>query len=224
MERIEQQALTISGPHNGQPVYRSGEPLYTADAAIVMMHGRGASADDMLGLAETLAAPGLAILAPEAAGNVWYPYVYSSPTSQNEPYLSSALDAVGAAVAMAEAAGIPAHNIILLGFSQGACLALEYAARNGRHYGGVVGLSGVLIGTDDGPRSDNGCLDGTPVFLGCGDIDPYFPVVRVERAAAILEKRGGSVIMRIFRGMGHTVNDDEIGVVRGLIKDLQARK
>jgi predicted esterase len=222
MDRIEQQVLSISGPHNGQPVYLSGEPLYAAHASMVMMHGRGASADDMLGLAEMLAIPGLSILAPEASGNIWYPYVYSAPTQQNEPYLSSALEAVGAAVGMAEAAGIPVHKIVLLGFSQGACLALEYAARNGRHYGGVVGLSGVLIGADDEPRKDSGSLDGTPVFLGSGDADPFFPLNHIDHAAAILKKIGGSVTTRIYPGMGHTVNEDEVEVIRALVKALQS--
>lgn len=220
MEVIDQQILSVSGPHNGRPLYLSGESLSTAKAVLVMAHGRGASAEDMLGLAELLAVPGLAILVPDAAGHAWYPNIFTVPTRQNEPHLSSALAVIGETIAVAEAAGVPARRVMLLGFSQGACLVMEYAARNGRRYAGIAGLSGGLIGADDEPRKDRGNLDGTPAFLGCSDTDPYIPRQRIDHSAAILRKLGADVTVRIYPNMGHEVNEDEIEAVRGMISPV----
>src|SRR5215510_7046957 len=176
------------GPHKGQPIRIAGEPLESAQAAMLMIHGRGARAEDILTLADELSQPGFAYFAPQAAGNTWYPNRFLVPLEENEPWLSSALRFVGAVFAEIVQAGIPAGHIILLGFSQGACLTLEYAARNPRRFGGLVGLSGALIGPDDAPRDYPGSLSGTPVFLGCSDLDIHVPRERVDQTADVLRK------------------------------------
>lgn len=214
--------ITVTGPHHGQPVLSAGEPLATATAAVVLMHGRGASASKILALADKLDQPGFAYLAPQAAGNDWYPRRYFVPTSENEPWLSASLAAIGELLGRAAAAGIPAERTVLLGFSQGACLVLEYAARHGRRYGGVIGLSGSLLGADDEPRHDEGSLAGTPVFLGCGDADAFFTIDRVQRSAEMLRTRGADVTLRIYPGLGHVVNRDEIEFARELLAGLSA--
>jgi phospholipase/carboxylesterase len=208
------------GPHQGQPVLATGEPLERARAAMVLTHGRGATAESILTLVPELEQPGFAFLAPQATGNTWYPYSFLAPLANNEPYLSSALAALGEALARIAAAGIPAERTILLGFSQGACLATEFAARNARRYGGLVGLSGGLIGPDGTPRDYPGSLGGTPIFLGCSDIDPHIPAARVRHSAEVLRRLGGDVTMRLYPGMGHTVNEDEIEIVRGMMAAL----
>jgi phospholipase/carboxylesterase len=204
-------------PHRGQPVLGAGEALERARAAIVMVHGRGASARDILMLSGELALPGFAYLAPQAANNTWYPNRFIVPTAQNEPWLSSALATVGRAVDRITSAGIPFERTFLLGFSQGACLALEYGARNGRRYGGLAGLSGGLIGADGEPRHDRGVFEGTPVFLGCSDVDPHIPEERVQQTAVILEGLGARVTLRLYPNMDHTVNQDEIQFVRDMM-------
>ena len=214
----------IGDPHAGQPVLAAGAPPERARAALIMVHGRGATARDILTLAPELerggGPSGFAFLAPQAAGNTWYPRSFLAPLASNEPFLSSALAAVGAAVARATAAGIPPERTILLGFSQGACLALEYAARNARRWGGVAGLSGGLIGPEGTPRERAGSLGGTPVFLGCSDSDPHIPAARVEESAGVLRRLGGDVTARLYPGMGHTVNEDEIASVRAMMAKL----
>ena len=202
------------GPHSGRPVLSGGAPLDGAKAAMILLHGRGAGARDILGLAGELEQPGLAYLAPDAAARTWYPHSFLAPIERNEPWLSSALALVGELVAEVEAAGIPASRLVLLGFSQGACLATEFAARNARRYGGVVGLSGGLIGPEGTPRDYAGDFDGTPVFLGCSDRDPHVPVERVRETADVLRRMGAQVTERIYPEMGHTVNADEIRAVR----------
>lgn len=206
--------------HQGQPVLTRGVALAEARAALVLLHGRGATAESILTLADELPAAGFAYLAPQAAGNTWYPNSFLAPIPSNEPYLSSALAAVGAALEQITAAGLPLERTILLGFSQGACLALEFAARNARRYGGVAGLSGGLIGPDGTPRDYAGSLAGTPVFLGCSDVDFHIPVARVHHSTAVLRDLGGDVTERIYPGMGHTVNQDELNVVRAMMADL----
>ncbi len=213
-----------TGPHQGQPVLQSGEPLERARAAMLLLHGRGASAADILTLADELAVPQVAYLAPQAAGSSWYPYPFHAPIPSNEPWLSSAFQVITDLLAHVAAAGIQAERTILLGFSQGACLSLEYAARNARRYGGVAGLSGALIGPDGSPRDYPGALASSPVFLGCSDVDPHIPKARVEEAAAVLQRLGASVTMRIYPGMGHTVNDDELRFVRQMLASLSAGK
>lgn len=214
------EATPAPGPHQGQPLLAAGEPLATARAAMIMVHGRGADAQDILALTSELAQPGFAYLAPQARHNTWYPYSFLAPIPNNEPGISSGMAALDAALAHVAAAGIPVERTMLLGFSQGACLSLEYAARHARRYGGVVGLSGGVIGPPGTPRDYAGSLDGTPVFLGCSDVDPHIPKERVAETAEVMERLGGQVTARIYPGMGHTVNWDEIEFVRGLMAAL----
>jgi phospholipase/carboxylesterase len=210
----------LQGPHQGQPIRMAGEPISRARAAMLMVHGRGASAADILSLADELAQPGFAYLAPQAAGNTWYPNRFLVPVAQNEPWLSSALAFLGVVLGEIINAGIPYERIMLLGFSQGACLTLEYAARHARRYGGIAGLSGALIGPDDAPRDYPGSLAGTPVFLGCSDVDFHVPKERVSQTAEVLTRLGAEVTERLYPGMGHNVNQDEIDFVRGMMQGL----
>ncbi len=206
-----------SDPHAGVEVERTGSPLLSAEAALVLLHGRGAGAEDILTLWDEVVRPGIAALAPEAAGRTWYPQSFLAPLERNEPYLSSALRMLGKLLHDVAAAGIPAERTVLVGFSQGACLALEFAARNARRFGGVVAFSGGLIGPPGTPRDYRGSLVGTPVFLGCSDRDPHIPKERVEESADVLSRLGGEVEMRIYPGLGHTINEDELGWLRGLL-------
>lgn len=207
-------------PHEGRPLLLAGEKLEQARAAMIMIHGRGATAESILALAEEFQRPDFAYLAPQAEGGTWYPNRFLAPTASNEPWLSSALHVVGNVIAQVKAANIPTERIMLLGFSQGACLALEYAARNAQRYGGVVGLSGGLIGAEDEPRRDHGDFAGTPIFLGCSEVDFHIPQTRVEHAAKILQELGGEVTMRLYRNMDHTVNHDEVKFVRAMMSAL----
>jgi phospholipase/carboxylesterase len=211
---------SIHGPHQEQPVLFSGEPLKTARAAMILLHGRGASAEDILELAREFPAPGFAYLAPQAAGHEWYPYSFMAPLDSNEPGLSSGLAVIASLLSQIAEAGIPIERTILLGFSQGACLLLEFAARNALHYGGVVGLSGGLIGPSGTPRDYPGSLENTRVFLGCSDKDFHIPKARVELSAEVLQRLGGNVTMRLYPNMGHTVNRDEVRVVQEIVKAL----
>jgi predicted esterase len=198
----------------------AGEPVSRARAAMLMVHGRGARAEDILSLANEFNVPGFAYLAPQAAGNTWYPNRFLVPLVENEPWLSSALKFVDDVLTEIINAGIPAEQIILLGFSQGACLTLEFAARNARRYGGLVGLSGALIGPDDTPRAYEGSLAGTPVFLGCSDVDLHVPRERVDETAEVLRRLGGEVTERLYPNMDHSVNENEIDFVRGIMQTL----
>ena len=211
---------TAQDPHRGQPVLAAGRPLAEAAAAMVLLHGRGASAESILGLAAELARPDFAFLAPQAAGSTWYPYGFLAPLDRNEPWLGSALRLVGAVVERAAAAGVPPARLLLVGFSQGACLALEYAARRPRRYGGVAALTGGLIGPDGTPRNATGSLAGTPVFLGSADPDPHVPRARVEESGRALEAMGARVTTRLYPGMGHTVNEDELERVRAMMAEV----
>ena len=184
---------------------------------MIMVHGRGASAESILTLAPALARDGVAFVAPQAAGGTWYPFGFMSPIERNEPGITSGLRAIGRVLATVEGAGIPTERTLLLGFSQGACLASEYMARHARRYGGLAALSGGLIGPDGTPRDYAGSLDGTPVFLGCSDVDGHIPAARVRESADVLRRLGGEVDMRLYPGMGHLVNEDEIEAVRALL-------
>ena len=208
--------------HQGQPVLQAGQPLEQAKAALLLVHGRGASAQSILTLADELPHPEFAYLAPQAANGAWYPNRFIAPIESNEPYLTSALEIVGGLIQHITDAGIPPERIILLGFSQGACLAQEYAARNPQRYGGLVGLSGGLIGPIGMEFSYPGSLAGTPVFLGCSDVDFHIPVERVHESAQALESLGGQVTTRIYPGMDHTVNMDEIEFVREMMQAVVA--
>jgi phospholipase/carboxylesterase len=215
-------SMTSADPHGDVPVFAAGEPLADARAAIVMIHGRGASAADILDLANQLPAEGVAYLAPQAADHTWYPYRFLEPIERNEPWLSSALAMVSSLVTHVEEAGIPRDRIGLLGFSQGACLVSEWAVRNPRRYGGVFALSGGLIGPPGTIWPDRGSLDGTPVFLGCSDVDSHIPAERVTESAERFRELGAAVDMRIYPGMGHTINRDELAAVRAVIEAMVA--
>ncbi|MFP5354283.1 MAG: alpha/beta hydrolase [Gemmatimonadota bacterium] len=208
----------INGPHQGQPVIAGGALLSHARGALVLTHGRGASAESILSLAPLLGADHLAWYAPQAAGNTWYPFSFLSPIPQNEPGISSGIQALADLVADIEAGGIPASRIALLGFSQGACLTLEFAARHPQRYGALIGFSGGLIGPEGTPRDYQGTLDGTPVFLGCSDVDAHIPLARVHESADVLSRMGGAVDTRIYPGMGHLVNEDELDAARALLR------
>lgn len=205
---------------------RSREPK----AAAVMAHGRGATAADILSLAPLLGGDHTSFFAPQAQGNSWWPESFLAPLARNAPYLDAGLDAIGSALAAAEGAGVPPERILVLGFSQGACLALEYAARHARRYGGVVAFSGGLLGTRDSPGAPPddkafdyaGTLAGTPVFLGCSDVDPHIPLRRVDQTAAVFQGLGGVVTQRIYPGMAHTVNNDELRFACELLASLVA--
>jgi len=203
-----------------QPVLFMGEPLGQARAAMVMVHGRGATAEDILELAVELNRTGFAYLAPQAANNSWYPQSFLAPIASNEPWLSSALDRLSTVLQRVEEGGIPRERTVLLGFSQGACLALEFAARHAQRYGGVAALSGGLIGPDGTPRDYPGSFAGTPVFLGCSDRDPHIPKERVQQSAEVLRRLGADVTMRLYPNMGHMVNQDEIDFVGGMMAAL----
>ena len=220
------------GLHRGGPVLLAGTPLAEASAALILVHGRGASARSIMTLADELDLPdGFACAAPQAANATWYPTSFLAPLSQNEPWLSSALATVGDVVTHMTDAGVPPERIVLLGFSQGACLSLEYAARHPQRYGGVVALSGGLIGSgtipgeqppDDKTFTYDGSLEQTPVFLGCSDVDAHIPVGRVHTSAEVFTDLDAAVTKRIYPGMGHTVNTDEVAFVRSLVRDVAA--
>jgi predicted esterase len=175
-----------------------------------------------LSLAQEVAHPDLAYLAPQAAGNTWYPYRFLAPIQQNEPWLSSGLAVLAGIMAQVEAAGIPVHRIILGGFSQGACLAAEFVVRNPRRYGGLLIFSGGLIGPPGTSWHGSAYLDGMPAFLGCSDQDFHIPKERVEESAAVLQSMGATVDMRFYPGMGHTINEDELQQARLLVASAMA--
>lgn len=216
----------MSGPtpdvHAGQPLRHTGRPLAEAGAAMILVHGRGATAESILELAGYLPHPQMAYLAPQAAGQTWYPYSFLAPIAQNEPYLSSALARLEGLLADVTAAGIPPERVVWAGFSQGACLAAEFVARHAQRYGGVLLFSGGLIGPPGTPRDYAGTLAGTPVFLGCSDRDAHIPLARVEETAAALARLGAAVDKRIYPRMGHTINDDEIRAAAALVAGLPA--
>jgi len=207
-------------PHAGGAVAALGAPLDTVRGVMVMVHGRGATAQSILELAGVLRGDGWAFVAPQASGNTWYPQSFLQPIAVNEPGISSGLSVLQEIFASLDAQGIGAERTMLLGFSQGACLSLEYIARNARRLGGVAGLSGGLIGPPGTPRDYRGSLSGTPVFLGCSDVDSHIPAARVRESATVLEALGGRVTMRLYEGMGHTVNVDEIAAVREMMRSV----
>ena len=212
----------VNGPHQDQPLLQQGKPLHEAQAAMILVHGRGATAQSILELAAVLPHPEMAYLAPQAAGNTWYPYSFLAPMPQNQPGLDSGLQAVAEAVAKVEAAGIPAEKIIIGGFSQGACLASEFVARNARRYGGLLVFSGGLIGPPGTPRNYHGSLAGTPVFMGCSDVDFHIPVERVEETAVTLTHLGAIVNKKIYPNMGHTIIQDEIDQALKIVNSVLA--
>jgi predicted esterase len=208
---------SATDPHGNQPVLRHGPDARHARLAMILLHGRGASAEDLLALAAELRLDDILYVAPQAAGHTWYPYSFLTPMERNEPGLTSGLNRISALIDQLRHEGLGPERVGLMGFSQGACLSLEYAARYARRYAAVVGLSGGVIGPPGTPRSYNGSLDGTPVFLGCSDIDPHIPVERVHESAAVFRALHATVDERIYPGMGHMVNEDEILAVRAML-------
>ena len=204
-------------PHGGGLVLTQGPAPASARRALILVHGRGGSAEDILSLAYEVRLEGVACLAPQAHGHTWYPYSFLSPIPQNEPGLSSGLRVLSELVERLGAEGLPPDRVALLGFSQGACLCLEFAARHARRYAAVIGLSGGLIGPPGTPRDYGGSLDGTPVFLGCSDVDAHIPVERVHESAEVFRRLGGAVDARIYPGMGHTISRDELDAVQALM-------
>jgi predicted esterase len=208
----------LSIPH-GQRIVEAGEPLASARAAMILLHGRGATAEDIMTIASEVQQPGWAYLAPEAAGNTWYPNPFTAPLESNEPYLSAALEMVSRLVEQVEDT-VPAQRMILLGFSQGGSLSLEWAARNAQRFGAVVGLSSGLIGPEGTPRDYPGDFDVTPVFLGCSDVDPYVQKDRVVESAEVFKRMGADVAVRFYPGMAHTVSGQEIATIRNLVESI----
>jgi phospholipase/carboxylesterase len=202
---------------HGQYIVEAGADLRVARAAMVLLHGRGATAEDIMTIASEVQHPGWAYLAPQAAGNAWYPNPFTAPLESNEPYLTAALDMVTRVVERVETT-VPAQRIMLLGFSQGACLVLEWAARHARRYGAIIGLSGGLIGPDGTPRDYPGSFDQTPAFFGCSDIDPYIPMPRVVEAGDVFKGMGADVSVRFYPGMGHVVGLEELATIRDLME------
>jgi len=204
-------------PHYGQPVLTLGPEPSSARLTMIMLHGRGASAEDILALGGELGTTDVAFLAPQAAGRTWYPYSFLAPLEDNEPGITSGLRVIAALVDSLVARQIPYERIGLLGFSQGACLSLEFAARHPHPYAAIVGLSGGLIGPPGTPRDYAGSLAGAPVFLGCSDVDAHIPLARVRETADVFRRMGAPVDERIYPRMGHTVNQDEIRAVNALL-------
>lgn len=206
-------------PHHGARILRAGVPVSDARAAVVLVHGRGGAAADMLGLVRELDRPDVAYLAPQAVGHTWYPLSFLAPIEQNEPFLGSALALLGSLVDRISDDGLSPEGVVLLGFSQGACLTLEFAARNARRYGGIVAFTGGLIGPHVEDTRYHRSFHGTPVFLGSSDPDPHVPTHRVEETHAIFERMDADVTTRLYPGMGHTVNGDELQHAQRILDD-----
>jgi phospholipase/carboxylesterase len=202
--------------HEKKIIY-GGKKLSEAKKALIMVHGRGGSAEDILSLASFLNAKDFALLAPQATGNTWYPYSFLAPVSQNEPWLSSAISLLQQTVEEVKAAGIATESIYFLGFSQGACLTLEFVTRNADHYGGVVAFTGGLIGEKIDQKNYRGQFQGTPIFIGTSDPDPHVPVERVYATSNILRDRGALVTEKVYPHMGHTISHDEIAQANQIV-------
>jgi len=206
--------------HEGQPMLEAGASLADASIAMIVLHGRGASGEDAIDLGRlfTRTTKNVALLAPQAAGGTWYPQRFFASLDENEPYLTSAIGVVAEIIEELPARGFEREQVMLVGFSQGACLALEFAARHPHRYAGIVGLSGAVIGPPGTKREAEGSLKKTPIFLGCSDRDPHVPLPSVRESAVLLRELGGDVTERIYPGMPHIVSEDEIAVVTGLVE------
>ncbi len=202
--------------HGHQTVLHSGTPLEAANAVMILLHGRGDTSQGIMGLSQEFALSDFAFLAPQAANNTWYPYRFIEPTSRNEPFLTSAIQTVGNILELTQK-HVPLERTFLVGFSQGACLVLEAAARHGEKFGGVIAFSGGLIGDTLEAETYNN-LAQTPIFLGCSDVDAHIPKTRVQESAALLERLNANVTMRLYSNFGHSINTDELEQARALIK------
>jgi phospholipase/carboxylesterase len=214
----------VENPHFKQPVVTRGKPVEEASGAVILLHGRGASAEDILGVVDEIHLNDLAYLAPQAARNTWYPNSFLAPLEQNEPWLTSALELVRTVVERVSNAGISRDKIAILGFSQGACLATEFVARNPSRYTGLIAFTGGLIGPPETLFRYSPDLAGTPCFLGSGDPDPHVPWERVKESAAVLTGLGGNVRLKRYPGMPHTINSDEIAEARKILSAVVAEQ
>jgi predicted esterase len=211
------------GPHDSQPVLTAGTKLDSAGAVAILVHGRGADPRDMAGLAQAFDRPGISYLMPAAAGNTWYPFSFMSPRERNEPGISSGLTVIEGLVQQCLERGIPEKKIVIGGFSQGACLSSEYCVRHPRKYGALLAFSGGLIGPPGSAWDDvNADLSGMQAFLGCSDIDPHIPKERVIETEAVLARLGASVVRKLYPGMGHTINADELREAQQLLDGVLA--
>ena len=201
----------------------AGQSLETASKVLIMMHGRGGSAEDILGLSDHLQVKDFAIVAPKATNNTWYPYSFLMPPQQNEPWLSSALQVIKEIINDLVAKGVTQELIYFLGFSQGACLTLEFVTRNATRFGGVVALTGGLIGDKIYEQNYVGNFDGTKIFIGTSDPDPHVPVQRVHDSEFILRKLNAAVTVKVYKGMGHTINQDELDAANMILTSAEKR-
>jgi predicted esterase len=204
-------------PHANQPVLHAGVPIAQARLVVILLHGRGAGAQDILPLSREFSVRDVAYVAPQAAGSTWYPFSFLMPLDQNEPALSSALRLIESLIASLRTQDVPPERVALMGFSQGACLSLEFAARHARPYAAIAAFSGGLIGPPGTTRAYSGSFAGTPVFMGCSDVDPHIPVDRVHESADVYTRMGAVVTKRIYPQMGHTIIADEIDAVDALL-------
>ena len=207
-------------PHGGAPVIVDGRALGEGNVVVIMLHGRGAGPKNILELAPDLQLDAATFLAPAAPHGTWYPQSFLAPIEQNEPGISSGIAVIHGLIDEAVAAGVPTEQIVLLGFSQGACLAATAAQRRPARYGAVIVLSGGLIGPPGTMWNEQGSFESTPVFLGCSDVDGHIPAGRVRESAAVFERMGAAVTMRLYPGMGHLVSDEELSVVREMLAGL----
>ena len=211
----------VSHPHAGQPVLRAGPELKHARLVAILLHGRGASAEDILGLAHQFSATDIAYVAPQAAASTWYPYSFLAPIAQNEPWLGSALRVIGGLAEECAEQGVPAERLVVMGFSQGACLTLEFAARHARRYAAVMAFTGGLIGPPGTSRDYVGDFAGTPILIGSSDVDPHVPLERVHESTAVLQRMGATVDERVYPRMGHTINADELRAADALLSGVE---
>lgn len=209
-------------PHGHGLMRTQGVALEEASGVVILLHGRGGSAQDILSLGQGMYFPRLAYLAPEAAGNSWYPNSFLAPVADNEPWLSSALRRVASVIELAERAGVPAKSIVLCGFSQGACLATEFIARHPRQYAGLIAFTGGLIGPPGSDLTHEGNLADMPALLSSGDPDAHVPWQRVRDSATILTGMGARVTLKRYPGRAHTVSAQEIEAGRDLIRERLA--
>lgn len=198
-------------------IVRAGKELTAAGKVLIMLHGRGGNAEDILSLSQYLHVKDYALLAPQAANNTWYPYSFLAPPPQNEPWLSSALAVLKELLNDINGKGVATENIYFAGFSQGACLTLEFVARNAARYGGVAAFTGGLIGDKIYSGNYSGDFQQTPFFIGTGDPDPHVPVERVYATSNILKNMNAAVVEKVYTNMGHTINQDEIEQANELV-------
>jgi phospholipase/carboxylesterase len=202
---------------HSKQIFTAGKKTSEAKKALMMIHGRGAFAEDILSLAGYFNLKDYALIAPQAENNTWYPYSFLAPVKQNEPWLSSALKVLNEIMSDINSEGISSENIYFLGFSQGACLTLEFVTRNAGKWGGIVAFTGGLIGDKIYTENYKGDFSNTHVFIGSSDPDPYVPVERVHATSAILKNMHADLTVKIYPDMGHTINKDEIEQANTLI-------